>query len=103
MGALVNDKDVAKALVDKERESGLDGKQEWRPPIAEYGLTEKILADVVNELRILVLTVQAFGSKPGQFKPYPAPQTVLDSVRQESVEASYYGLLERLTPGATTE
>lgn len=94
-------------LVEAQERSKKEGKpEEWAPPLASWSPEVGLLADVVdavNQVRItLVAANLERGKTPPPFKPYPRPRSALEKVRKvseyERRKASHEALVARLIP-----
>lgn len=95
--AVLNDREFAEAVV--ARESG--DRPEWAPKVSEFDLHATLLRDVIQALQgVQAAVIAAAGGKPPKIKPYPAPRTALEEVRQDVLQAWADSLISRLTPHA---
>lgn len=77
--AIQNDPEMAEELARLRLNKG-DDKQEWSPRVAEFGLTEHMLRDLIHEVRAMRAEAkQLQGQKPGDVQPFPAPRTEVDA------------------------
>lgn len=80
--AIAQDDETADELV-KFSDQGGDERPAWSPRVAEYDLTNTILAQVVNEVKMLGQTIiAANGGAAKKIKPFPAPSTAIDRARE---------------------
>lgn len=57
----------------------------WSPRVADYGLTEVILARISDKLDgVITAVVSTAGGKPPDPKPFPSPKTAVDKLRAQA-------------------
>lgn len=79
--AIAQDDEAADELVAIVGDGDSEGPS-WSPRVAEYDLTNTILAQVVNEVKMLGQTIiAANGGSAKKIKPFPAPKTAIDRAR----------------------
>lgn len=76
--AMSNDPELAEQLARQP-----ESDEEWSPRLAEFGLTEMLLREILHELKVnSAITMSAAGGKPGDVKPFPAPRTAIQAARE---------------------
>ena len=76
--AMTNDPELAEQLARQP-----ESDEEWSPRVAEYGLTEMLLREILHELKVnSAITMSAAGGKPGELKPFPTPRTAVQAARE---------------------
>jgi len=55
-------------------------KAPWAPRVAEFGLTEHLLSQIIDLLQSQIgVAIKVAGGKPGDVKPAPRPRTEIDN------------------------
>lgn len=81
--AMVNDEEVAEAMLDFEDGQESGASMPWAPPLEDYTTQAKLLSDLINDVRaLLVPLVVLAGGKAPKVHPVPVPRTALDKVRE---------------------
>lgn len=77
--AVTNDPEAAEELA-RLRLSDDSEKPDWAPRVAEFGLTEHLLSQIIDLLQSQIgVSIKAAGGKPGDVKPTPRPRTEIDA------------------------
>lgn len=80
--AIAQDDEAADELVKYSDQDDAE-RPAWSPRVAEYDLTNTILAQVVNEVKMLGQTIiAANGGQAKKIRPFPMPRTALDRARE---------------------
>jgi hypothetical protein len=104
---VADDPEHARLLLEaQERSKAQDKPEEWAPPMATWTPEVGLLAEVVdsiNQLRITLIAANLErGKTPPKFEAYPRPKSALAKVRKlseyERRKAAHEALVARLIP-----
>lgn len=75
-------------------------KKAWEPDLAQFGLQERMLADLNDQIQRLNITLIAVntkkGKRPPEFKPYPRPTTAVQRLEVKIRLSKHSNLAARL-------
>lgn len=95
---MMDDPEVAEQILAQEDEQQ---KDDWHPSLAEYGLTEQLLTQIVDGLHVLqAAVVGAAGGKPERPKPFPRPRTQVDVIRERRSQETQAEIIALFAPHA---
>lgn len=105
--AVANDEEHARMLLEaQEARQSEDGKsdEKWSPPSSTWSTEAGVLADLIDEVKLLrstLIQVNSSGkSQPPKLEPYPRPRTALDKLRRrrarEQRQAAHEALVARV-------
>ena len=79
----------------------------WRPSVAEWGVIEELLANLLDEtarLNTNFVTVNSKkGHKPKAPKPYPRPETALERVKRKWGAQDVLDIVAAVTPDSARQ
>lgn len=88
--AIAQDDEAADELVAMLDDSESEGP-DWSPRVAEFDLTNTMLAQLINEVKLLGQTIIASnGGKAKKIKPFPTPRTAIDRARERQDTDMFY-------------
>lgn len=94
----MDDPEVAEQILAQESEQP---DEDWHPSLAEYGLTEQLLTQIVDGLQALQSAViGAAGGKPERPKPFPRPRTQVDVIRERRSQETQAEIISLFAPHA---
>lgn len=92
----MDDPEVAEQILSQEDEQP---KDDWHPSLAEYGLTEQLLTQIVDGIHSLqAVVVGASGGKPERPKPFPRPRTQVDVIRERRSQETQAEIISLFAP-----
>jgi len=95
--AMMDDPEVAEQILSAESSAS----SEWHPSLAEYGLTEQLLTQIIDLLQAQIATTSAAaGGKPDKPQPFPRPRTQVDIIRERRSAETQAAIISLFTPHA---
>ena len=92
--AILNDEEIAEEIL-AQRESGDTSDGAWHPRFSEFGQTQQMLAQIIDQLSGLqATTVAAAGGDPKTSRPYPRPQSAVDRLKRKREQESQNQILD---------
>lgn len=92
--AVANDEEHVEAILAAQEGQP---ETEFAPPLSEWDTKAALLAEIVDELRVLRgVSIAAAGGKPGKMKPTSRPTTAHAAVKQRKLETSHRKVLDRV-------
>lgn len=85
--AYLNDPEAAEQIardqLEREQAGTTDNADNSNLPLSEFGLSEQLLAQIIDLLQSLqATTISAAGGKPKKPKPFPRPVTAVDKAKK---------------------